>query len=85
MARVRYIGEGETCEVFGQVFHRFQWKGVDHLAADEMDRLAHNPQFEADWLNEAPEPSERGLPARSSAAEESGLEGRAPEGEESVG
>ena len=48
MAKVRFIGDGETCEVFGHTFYRFKWTGKHTLAPDELERLAGNPTFEVD-------------------------------------
>ncbi len=55
-ARVRFIAEGETCEVFGRVFHRHRWTSAEGLAEDQLARLAANPTFEVD-MGEAVAPA----------------------------
>jgi hypothetical protein len=49
MARIRFIHEGEFCEVFGHTFRRSDWQSVpDECPADVYLRLKGNPTFETD-------------------------------------
>ena len=51
MTRLRFIGDGDTCTVFGAVFHRNRWTARHGLDDDLVARLAANPTFEADTLD----------------------------------
>jgi len=46
MAKVRFIGGGETCRVFGHTFVRTKWVDTDGLDEIHVARLATNPTFE---------------------------------------
>jgi hypothetical protein len=46
MAKVRFVGVEETCEVDGVTFHRNQWNGNHGLADWRVAGLATNPTFE---------------------------------------
>ena len=79
--KVRYIGEGETCDVFGHTFYRFKWNGKHTLADDEVERLAGNPQFEVEGGEVAtddepqPEPEPEVVESDEPEAEETEPEG----------
>ena len=51
MTRLRFIGDGDTCTVFGATFHRNRWNARHGLSDDLAARLAANPTFEADTLD----------------------------------
>lgn len=53
--RLRFIGDGDTCEVFGVKFFKNRWTASHGLPDDLAERLAVNPTFEADGLPDAPE------------------------------
>ena len=46
MAQVRFIGEGETCQVFDCLFHRLEWNGSHLLTDAQVTTLSTNPTFE---------------------------------------
>ena len=60
MARVRFIGPGDTCTVFGATFHAFRWTTSHGLDDDCVSRLATNPTFEvqADAVDGDPDPED---------------------------
>jgi hypothetical protein len=53
--RLRFIGPGEMCEVFGRVFVAGEWEEADGLPPDHAERLSQNPTFEV----ETAEPAKR--------------------------
>lgn len=53
MARVRFIGDGEACAVFGATFRRNRWTAGHGLSEDAVAVLSGNPVFEVD-RREAP-------------------------------
>jgi hypothetical protein len=48
MARVRFIGPGDTCTVFGATFHLNRWTTSHGLPDADVARLAVNPTFEVE-------------------------------------
>ncbi len=55
MTRLRYIGDGEECTVFGHLFERGEWVDAAALLDQAVHSLALNPTFEAEGY-EAPAP-----------------------------
>lgn len=56
LTKLRYIGADETTTTFGVTFTRSQWVKNHGLDDDAATTLANNPQFEAQWDGDAPEP-----------------------------
>ena len=66
--RLRFIGDGDTCAVFGAVFHRNRWTSRHGLSDDLAARLAANPTFQADNRDGAEAEAETGAPDASPEA-----------------
>ena len=58
MARVRFIGEGDTCEVFGAGFRRKRWTASHGLTDEQVALLADNPTFEVEAADSGSDPGD---------------------------
>lgn len=50
MARIRFVGNSQTCVWLGVTFQREQWIAGHGLNAGQLARLQRHPHFEVDGL-----------------------------------
>jgi hypothetical protein len=48
MARIRFLGDSETCTWLGVTFVKGEWVEQHNLSTDEIARVAAHPHFEAE-------------------------------------